>query len=212
VDIDIDLSVSSGSADLYVTTFNSTSEDFVQRLPKREDEALWLSEGITSINSGSDDKDIIVMQNDRNYCTDCYYVIGVVTHEAQASYQLQVRTLLAEKSGDSTHLLRLGQVKIVKLNALKNMTRFQFMLDSKEPAVIVPTLITGRVKLFVSFSDQANAFAAEEGGSNAIRIIGERIQTERNYYVFVEALTASAELSLTVQQQHSIITLNDGQP
>jgi hypothetical protein len=80
----LDLHPSQGACDIYISTFNSTSDDFVQKLPKRKNDAKWLSEDINSINFG--EKQVLIMQNDRNYCVDCYYVIAVVTHESSCTY------------------------------------------------------------------------------------------------------------------------------
>ncbi len=48
-----------------MNTFNSTSEDFVQKLPKRKSDAIWLAEDVNSINAGNDEKYVLIMQNDR---------------------------------------------------------------------------------------------------------------------------------------------------
>jgi hypothetical protein len=49
-DIKVGLSVSQGAADIYVTTFNTTSDNFVEKLPKNKDDAVWLIEDINSLN------------------------------------------------------------------------------------------------------------------------------------------------------------------
>ncbi len=98
-----------------MTTFNRTGEDFVQKLPRRKSDAKWLSEDVNSINSGSDNKEILILQTDRDYCSDCYYLIGVVTHEGPATYQLSLLASEAERN-DSSRLLRIGMAKTVKLN------------------------------------------------------------------------------------------------
>jgi hypothetical protein len=48
------------------------------------------------------------------------------------------------------------------------------MLDSKETAVLTPTVISGEVKLHLSFGGIQEAFAAEQRGK-PIQLIGERI-------------------------------------
>ena len=64
----------------------------------------------------------------------------------------------------------------------------------------------------MSFGSLAEAFAAQERYSNPIKLIGERLQTERNYYVYIEPLTPHAEVSLVVQQSHTVQTLAEGIP
>ena len=69
-----------GYADLYVSTYNTSSDNFVNRLPSKKSEAIWIEEDIRTYNQ-EEGKDIIILQADQNYCVDCYYVIGIVTHE-----------------------------------------------------------------------------------------------------------------------------------
>ena len=73
---------------------------------------MWVVEDITSINT-DEAKDLLIMQLDRFYCTDCTYLIGVVTHDQRAQYSLYLETLMAEKT--YPHLLRLGITKHIKL-------------------------------------------------------------------------------------------------
>ena len=83
-------------------------------LPKTKSDAFWVTEGINAMNHASERKSILILSNDREYCDDCYYIIGVVTHDLAANYKLQIRELEAKKSLN-THLLRLGGSKTLKL-------------------------------------------------------------------------------------------------
>jgi len=47
------------------------------------------------------------------YCTDCIYLIAVKTFKQASQYQIEVRSIDAEKQ--YTHLLRIGESKVVKL-------------------------------------------------------------------------------------------------
>lgn len=93
----------------------------MQKLPKRKSDAKWLAEDVNSINAGNDDKYVLIMQNDRNYCVDCYYVIGVVTHEASCTYQLSLKTGEEE---ESANFLRIGMSKPVKLDQNDKVARY----------------------------------------------------------------------------------------
>ena len=73
------------------------------------------------MNSGNEDKQVLVMQKDRQYCVDCYYVIGIVTHEAPCTYQLSLQTGYEEKS---TNFLRLGMSRNVRLNQTSKVARY----------------------------------------------------------------------------------------
>jgi hypothetical protein len=58
---------------------------------------------------------------------------------------------------------------------------FEFMLDSRDPAMLTPTILSGRVRISVSFDSLNNSFASSEvgsGGQSSIKIIGDRIKTE----------------------------------
>jgi hypothetical protein len=54
------------------------------------------------------------LQEDRSYCADCYYLIGVRTEETKAMYTIVATNIEAEKN--YTHLLKLGEIKMVRLN------------------------------------------------------------------------------------------------
>ena len=62
------------------------------------------------------------------------------------------------------------------------------MLDSREPAIVTPTVISGEVLVALSFGTFDDAFASEEG-STPINIIGDRLHTEENYYIYVKCLS-----------------------
>lgn len=49
------------------------------------------------------------------------------------------------------------------------------MIDSKDPVTIVPTIMSGKVKIYVSFKEMEDAFAGEEGGSIPLKIIGDNL-------------------------------------
>ena len=61
-------------------------------------------------------KEIIIQQGDRNFCIDCYYLIGLVTGKTKASYSVIVKNIEAEKT--YTNLLRLGEIKQIRFNKL----------------------------------------------------------------------------------------------
>ncbi len=53
--------MTSGVADVFVTTFNATTDDFLQKLPKSKKNAQWLVTDVNSLNQGSEDKAILIM-------------------------------------------------------------------------------------------------------------------------------------------------------
>ena len=205
--------MSSGAADILVTTYNSTEDSLVDRLPRTQAEATWSALDVNSQNHATADKGVLVLLNDRSYCVDCYYMIAVATHQSPAQYRLTVRTIEAAAIANQTHLMQLSVTQMAQLSATTGVQRYQFMLDSKEVAAVLPTVLSGRVKMSVSFGSPAEAFAVQEGDKpGPIQISGKRLQTEKNYYVYLEPLTDKAEVSITVLQPHSILTLHDGVP
>lgn len=178
----ITLTVTEGAADVYVTTYSRQKEEgtLVESLPTRKDDAIWSVEDVNSLNSGvGTDREIVILQNDRSYCSDCYYIIGIVTHEGPCTYNLFLQSINAQLNY-TLNLLKLGTPRNVRISrqppgsvkrdnvsewrAMDAIKRYQFMLDSKEPASLIPTVTSGQVKLHLSFGTIEDAFAAEQGG------------------------------------------------
>lgn len=86
-------------------------------------------------------KELVIMRDDRKFCKDCYYLIGIVTHEEGTRFNIQAKAIDAEKT--YTHLLKIGDLRTIKFNATNQQKIYQFMLENKENTSIVPTIITG---------------------------------------------------------------------
>lgn len=74
--------------------------------------SIWVAENINSTNFVSG-KEIVILQDDRDFCVDCYYLIGVRTLATNAMYTLEVKSIDAYKSYQN--LLRVGDNKMIKL-------------------------------------------------------------------------------------------------
>lgn len=77
------------------------------------------------------------------------------------------------------------------------------MLESEDPASIVPTIITGEVRYYLGFSEEyAKAFHTQSDNT-PIKIDEVQpdkvIHPDRNYYLIIEAVGGPAELSLNLQ-------------
>ena len=86
-DFKLSLNVKNGLADIYLTTYienanakTSESQNMLAKLPKSKRDTQWIKEGIDS-KSGDFKKSLIVLNNEHQYCTQCFYLIGVVTHD-----------------------------------------------------------------------------------------------------------------------------------
>lgn len=86
------------------------------------------------------------------------------------------------------------------------------MLETNEPATIVPTRIGGNVQFYLGFSPNSYESFYQQKTFEPIKLTRDQIQAEKNYYLIVEALTISTELSLTLQQSNTYTTLYDGVP
>lgn len=53
------------------------------------------------------------MSDDRNYCYDCIYLIGVLSKEKKSKYSITARNINAELS--YANLLKIGEVKMINL-------------------------------------------------------------------------------------------------
>lgn len=104
-----------GSVDVFISTFNRSTDDYVAALPTSKEHSIWSIRDVNSLNQGSLEKQLLVLTQDRSYCVDCYYLIGLQTSDGSAHYNVMVQSLMAERN-DTFHLLRLGMAKHVYLN------------------------------------------------------------------------------------------------
>ena len=83
------------------------------------------------------------------------------------------------------------------------------MLDSKDRATIVPTLLTGKIRVSISFGSLNDSFLVHESPSPAkikpLKIKHENLITEKNYYAFIECLSESCDLTLLLEQNQTIV-------
>ncbi len=86
-DIKLTLSVRSGEADMYISTFSEidSSQNLVSRLPKSKRNAFWVLESVSPLSSASH-SEFLLVKEERKFCTSCVFLIAVVTHEKQAQY------------------------------------------------------------------------------------------------------------------------------
>jgi hypothetical protein len=85
--------------DVYLGTFIEANPDhsLAQRLPKskRDNSTLWYLDNIRSTSPLSKSS-MLVLNNEENFCSDCFYLIALMTEELQTDYLLQLDVLDAD--------------------------------------------------------------------------------------------------------------------
>jgi hypothetical protein len=77
------------------------------KLPKSKRDIQWIRENITP-KSGDIKKSLIVLNNEKNYCAQCFYLIGIVTHDLKTDYSIQLDLLDANYK--NSQILKLGEL------------------------------------------------------------------------------------------------------
>jgi hypothetical protein len=83
------------------------------------------------------------------------------------------------------------------------------MLDAKNKAKIVPTLLSGEIRVSISFGSLNDSFLVHESPKPAkikpLKIKHENLVTEKNYFAYVECLSESCDLTLLLEQEQTIV-------
>ena len=74
----------------------------------------WMVQEVTPMNF-HDNKKLLILTSDRNFCYDCYYLIGVRTGHDTAMYSLLVKSM--KSTSEYENLLRVGETKVIKMKA-----------------------------------------------------------------------------------------------
>ena len=127
---------SGGPADIYMNTFQEEDEtqNLVSRLPKSKREAQWVVEDIFP-TSGLSQKELLVVNQERSYCEECFYLIAVVTHEVWCEYGISVE-VLNQANYNNSMLMKMGEVyqNSLKSNEVKVL---RFIVDENSKVEIV---------------------------------------------------------------------------
>eukprot|EP00349_Pseudokeronopsis_sp_Brazil_P010891 CAMPEP_0202979978 /NCGR_PEP_ID=MMETSP1396-20130829/85983_1 /ASSEMBLY_ACC=CAM_ASM_000872 /TAXON_ID= /ORGANISM="Pseudokeronopsis sp., Strain Brazil" /LENGTH=152 /DNA_ID=CAMNT_0049719653 /DNA_START=1924 /DNA_END=2384 /DNA_ORIENTATION=- len=83
--------------------------------------------------------------------------------------------------------------------------------ETKDRVVVEPTILNGQVQLAVAW-DQNIISSFLFSQNEPIYIEGDNLKVEKNYYLFVECLSSACELSISISQPSSTLTLHDGVP
>jgi hypothetical protein len=106
--VKITVDVKSGSVDMMVSTFDNNDEEqnLVDKIPKNRDRAKWNIRKVSS-NSGALEREILIKREERNYCKECVYLVGVHTRDIGADYSIMVQSLQADYQ--NSQFLKLGE-------------------------------------------------------------------------------------------------------
>ena len=106
------------------------------KLPKSKRDVQWIREGVTP-KSGDISKSLIVLNNEKNYCTQCFYLIGIVTHDLKTDYSIQLDLLDANYK--NAQILKLGELYTASFTpGQTERTRvYRFILDEVSPVQII---------------------------------------------------------------------------
>ncbi|CDW74582.1 UNKNOWN [Stylonychia lemnae] len=213
-DYKINVNVASGLVDLYVSRFQEEDDvsdqqkTLIQSLPKSKRESSWVLENISQ-RTGVGEKALLIVNQDRNYCTKCYLLIGIVTHDEKSEYNILVHPLIA--SFENSMLMKLGEV--VQFNIETDEVKyFRFIIDDRQNFQIIQKLNSGTVETTLSFSESTESPLAVIASTNILTIKTDEVdkfETEKMYYLIVKGLSYS-ECSLMIVQDRQLISLSDG--
>lgn len=183
----------------------------VDRIPNTKKRTKWIVENIKPTSS-VDEKTLLIKAFERNYCVYCYYLIGIVTHELDTEYILQIDGIDADFKNNQ--FLRIGEAYSDKLRKGEKKI-FKFMVDEKSPIRVQHSTTTGETRLSLGFNEnEKDSFYISEGsGIYTIKTDNVDFQAGKMYYLPVANRgDVDAEFTLLVTTDRSIISLSDGVP
>jgi hypothetical protein len=161
--------------DVYLGTFIETNADhsLAQRLPKskRDNTTIWYLENIRSTSPVSKSS-MLVLNNEKNYCSECFYLIALITEELQTDFLLQLDVLDADFK--NTQLMKIGEIYQSVLSAGERKY-YRFILDDFQDFTVIQSASKdSEVKSRISFGEFGNPVQTvmEMGGSES-RIVRE---------------------------------------
>jgi hypothetical protein len=190
--------------DVYLGTFIETNPEhsLAQRLPKskRDNTTLWYLENIRSTSPVSKSS-MVVLNNEQNYCSECFYLIGLITEELQTDYLLQLDVL--DANFKSTQLMKIGEIYQSVLSAGERKF-YRFILDDFQDFTIIQSAskdseVKTRIT-FGEFGDPVQTVMEISGSESRIfrKDDTEKFKLEKIYYVEVQNGQVPCELSIEV--------------
>jgi hypothetical protein len=204
--------------DVYLGTFIEKNADhsLAQRLPKskRDNTTFWYLENIRSTSAVSKSS-MLVLNNEKNYCSECFYLIALITEELQTDYLLQLDVIDADFK--NTQLMKIGEIYQSVLSAGERKY-YRFILDDFQDFTVIQSASKdSEVKTLISFGEFGDPVQTvmEMSGSESLIIRkddAEKFKLENIYYVEVLNGQVPCELSIEVTQDRTIHHMKDGIP
>lgn len=140
--------------DVYLGTFIEANSDhsLAQRLPKskRDNSTLWYLDNIRSTSPVSKSS-MLVLNNEQNYCSDCFFLIALMTEELQTDYLLQLDVLDADFK--NTQLIKVGEIYQSVLSAGEKKY-YRFILDDFQDFTVIQSASKdAEVKTRITFGE-----------------------------------------------------------
>lgn len=112
-------------------------------------------------------KELLILNQERNFCESCYYVIGVLTKELRTEYTLSA--LILDADCENSMLLRIGDAFQHSIKAGDRAT-FRFMIDEREDITISQTMNSGYVDTYIQLDPNTDDYVEELHGTMIINI------------------------------------------
>lgn len=132
-----------------------------------------------------------MVNQERNYCVRCFYLIGVVTHEFKTDYSIQLDAL-DQADYSNSHIMKIGENYQTTLNAEKgdSFRLYRFILDDISPLQIVQSSEGGHIETVLSFHEDGSYPIATITNSQvwSLGVKDSNFQVDRMYYLRVNEL------------------------
>lgn len=161
---------------------------------------MWYLENIRSTSPVSKSS-MVVLNNEQNYCSECFYLIGLITEELQTDYLLQLDVL--DANFKSTQLMKIGEIYQSVLSAGERKF-YRFILDDFQDFTVIQSAskdseVKTRIT-FGEFGDPVQTVMEISGSESRIfrKDDTEKFKLEKIYYVEVQNGQVPCELSIEV--------------
>lgn len=138
----------------------------------------------------------MVLNNEKNYCSHCYYLIGIASQDTRAEYTILVHTL--EANFNNSQLLKVGETIHDSLKVEKTRV-YKFVIDELSNFQIHVNMIKGYAYSYLNFIESKNDPLDSMFGSSTLTVKTDdpKFHTGKLYYLILEANT-DCEYSILV--------------
>lgn len=124
----------------------------VDRLPQSKRLATWLLENVDPKTSAQQ-RSLVIVNQEKKYCVNCFYLIGVLSHDLKTEYSLQLDAL-DQADFSNAQILKLGENYHTSFDKNMKSQVYRFILDdASSPIQIVQKVDGGDVSTLLSFSE-----------------------------------------------------------